>query len=181
MLCHTLLFTQWCAVIPTRTTSSFFPSHFYLPVYSVISLIVSNLNVTFSRSSLLFLRNWYPGVFEIFFVRFLFPFLYILPRENRDARNLLTKDERIKKKKKELKKKKKKEKPEHLNWAPKLPLCSLCFFQLRIFAPVKSHLPRYYVQEQRQLKTKKKKREKCKDLKRKKKKKKATVCHNNEK
>ena len=85
-------------------------------------------------------------------------FLFIYPSTREQRRTEFVDQGRKDKKERKEKemKKKKKEKKKHLNWAPKLPLCSLCFFQLRIFAPVKSHLPRYYVQEQRQLKTKKK-------------------------
>ena len=99
--------------------------------------------------------------------------IIIIPREDRDARNCLTNDE--KKKKKERKREK------HLNWAPRLPLCHFCFFQLRIYAPANIPFLHYYVQEkQKQIE---KEKEKCKDKEKRKekKRKKTTVCHYNEK
>lgn len=73
------------------------------------------LNFTFSFSppyfSVILVFRCFWDIF-FFFGSVLF---YILPRENRDARNLLTNDKRKKKKRKERKK--------HLNWTPQLPLC----------------------------------------------------------
>lgn len=121
------------------------------------------LNFTFSFSppyfSVILVFRCFWDIF-FFFGSVLF---YILPRENRDARNLLTNDKR----------KKKKEKKERNTWTGHLNFhCVTLLLPITNLAPVKSYLPHYYVQEQRQLE---KKKRKCKDQK------KAAVCHNNEK
>lgn len=68
---------------------------------------------------------------------------------------------------------KKKEKKERNTWTGHLNFhCVTLLLPITNLAPVKSYLPHYYVQEQRQLE---KKKRKCKDQK------KAAVCHNNEK
>ena len=85
------------------------------------------LNFTFSFSppyfSVILVFRCFWDIF-FFFGSVLF---YILPRENRDARNLLTNDKRKKKKKK-----RKKETPE---LDTSTSTVSLCFFQLRIWPP----------------------------------------------
>lgn len=108
------------------------------------------LNFTFSFSPPFFSVILVFRCFrDIFFGSVLF---YILPRENRDARNLLTNDNR-----------KKKEMKERNTWTGHLNIhCVTLLLPITNLAPVKSYLPHYYVQEQRQLE---KKKRKCKDQK----------------